>query len=280
MIPNNQMFFPKRGQVSVLQPWYDSLSVKPSAGLWTDLKIMADGMNEDGDWEEADLISVHAALETDEQRLRPFKTTSGDDFIPTNSPTLSVEGYNSSDGSDRLIDCKWNPVDNGVKFTENNAYIGIYGVSKTSTGSGNEIFGASNENGDFGNCIISTSLTTTAITNASQTMINGYFNTTSTPSKTGLSNTIKRYYVGIKRTSSSSITKYINGVQNVVGSLSTGLTPYDFSILGVNYGGVYSTATLHTSRACIVGSSLIDHDRVAARLNTFFASRGLSIDNY
>jgi len=198
MIPSNQFFYGSGSWgVSVLQDWYDSLAVKPSAGLWTDLKIMADGMNTDGDWGEADLISVHAGLETDEQRLRPFKTTSGDDFTLLGAPTLSIEGFDSN--SNNGIDSKWNPVDNGVKYKLNDCYMACYGVSKSSTGTGMYFFGASDADDILYNSNISTRLTTTTLISDDECRINGIDYTNNTTLKTGLLDSVKRYYNSIKR---------------------------------------------------------------------------------
>jgi len=69
MIPNNQMFFNQSASTSSdIQVWYDSLSVKPSAGLWSDLQTLYDGMVSDGDWVEMDFFSMIACMETNEQR--------------------------------------------------------------------------------------------------------------------------------------------------------------------------------------------------------------------
>lgn len=284
MIPNNQLFYSSgSNSVSVLQPWYDSLIVKPSAGLWTDLKLLADGMNSDGDWDEMDLIGITAAMETDEQRLRPLKTTSGLDMIATGGALiLNSNGIRTTSSS--VINMRWIPSINGVKYTLNSAYIGFYGETLTSSPTDGYCMGSQNIADDAGTGLYRQIPLPTEISNRLDSVINN--NTSNTligaVVKTGLLNAIKRYYLSIQINSSTQVNKYINGqTLTAAENPPTGLSDVSFYLLGFNYsdGSVYARILDYT-RACIIGSSLIDSDRVAARLNTFFTSRGLSIANY
>lgn len=268
--------------VSVLQTWYDSLSIKPSAGLWTDLKIMADGMDADGDWSEMDFMSMIACMETDEQRLRPLKTTSGDDMVKVGSPTFDSAGVvNPSPGSGNYINTKWNPVDNGVKYTLDSALFAVYGDTITSTGSGVEMSGSGDQLTSITSCLMNVTETTTSLSINTASRINGVTNVI-TSTKTGLSNAAKRYFCALIRTSSSSITKYVSGSSFVnPTNNSTVNNPYDFYLLGVNYENLFANSgTGHKARCLITGSSLVSPSRVQARLQTFFTARGLTITNF
>ena len=271
---------------SVLQPWYDSLAVKPSAGLWTDLQILADGMNTDGDWDEIDLFGIVAALETDEQRLMPLKTTSGESTSIVGTMNLSVNGIdNPTSAANSGLDLKWNPTDDGVKYTLNSAYYGCFGITKASSVSSRWIMGsyyAGLDNDNFSVMKLQTS-TTTLLLNSTTSINNSSLITVT---KTGLSNAIKTFFIGAKTTDTTAY-GYVNATNNNTSVSPLFIPTLDFGFMGYYDGSFTPTLTFASNivnqafgRGYIAGSSLIDHDRVAARLNTFFASRGLSISNY
>jgi len=283
MIPNSQRWFlpPSGVGGSDIQVWYDSLSVKPSEGLWTDIQNLYEGMNTDGDWTESDLISIHAALETDEQRLRPFKTTSGDDFTILGSPNLNTDGFrNPNSGVNNLILTSWNPTDDGIKYTLNSAFIGVYGQTLISTLTSAFAVGSQDALSSAPSITISVSSTTTTILNRNGSGINSISIGGTNLTKSGLANSPKQFFASLKRISSTEVISYINNVSQNVTDSSEGLPTPDIALCGSNYISFYANNYVGYTRACIAGSSLIDHNRVAARLNTFFASRGLSIDNY
>jgi len=267
--------------ISVLQTWYDSLSVKPSAGLWADLKTMADGMNSDGDWSEMDFMSMIACMETDEQRLRPLKTSSGSDMIKVGSPTLDSSGVvNPSPGSLNYINTKWNPTSNGVKYILTNSFLAAYGDTVTSTTSDLYICGAAEPNPAFTNAALIEiwASATTAVRSK------GYMHdSTGGPGasiKTGLSNSAKRYFGGIKR-NGNSITKFINSAPVWTTFLApVGMPNLELLLLASNFAGTITADTRHIIRSLVFGSSLIDKTRVYTRLNTFFTARGLTITNF
>jgi hypothetical protein len=273
---------------SVLQSWYDSLIVKPSAGLWSDLKIMADGMNTDGDWSEMDLFGSVAGLETDEQRLRPFKTTSGNDCIIEGSPNLSINGIDDPfDTSSAGLDLQWNPYVDGNKFTQNSAYICGFGITKISNISGRTFMGGIEE---IIGVVVSKSVISIDSDNTNMIILNGSeLNGISNQgaSSKALLNSTKTFVIGIKRTDSANIVKYVNDNQ-FNSSIGSSVLPINGNIGFYGYyyyldGSPLFTGFIGTQtygRGYIAGSSLIDHNRVANRLNTFYASRGLSVSNY
>jgi hypothetical protein len=109
----------------LLQTWYNSLIVKTSPALTTKLSVFMDGLDSDGVLADSYLIApVGFGLETDEQRLRPLKTTSGDDLVAVNSPTITSTGI-TGDGSNSYIDLKWNPTIDAVA-TQNDLSIAIW----------------------------------------------------------------------------------------------------------------------------------------------------------
>ena len=267
---------------SVLQPWYDSLAVKPSAGLWADLQVMADGMNTDGDWGEMDFLSMIACMETEEQRLKPLKTSSNESAVKVGTPTLDASGaFNPVPGDLNYLDSKWNPADNGIKYTLNSAFIGVYGDTVTSVTSALPIVGSFEETLGlryYGE--IDTNSTTTSMRISGLSAIN-QDTQISAISKAGLLNSTKRFFASLKRTSSTSISRFINGTTTVQTISSSNLPRNDFFILGLNNvsSGV-SADTSAIARTVICGSGLINESNVVSRLHTFFAARGLSISNY
>lgn len=265
--------------VSVLQNWYNSLSVKPSAGLWSDLQTMADGMNSDGDWPEFDFFPMVACMETNEQRLRPLKATSGDDMV--NDPLLSGQpltlNSNGANGNAAgVLNTKWNPTDNGVKYTQNSAFLAAYGNTTTSTATTHPIIG-SWSNPDI-QCFISRSLTSTLIGTQGRVLNSSSGTTNATKSKSGSS---IPYFIVEQRTASNANVgsiNLVNGANNT--TVSTGKSNFDLFICGINDDtGLFGPTgtTLDIVRCVICGSGLIDKTRVWARLNTFFTARGLAI---
>ena len=277
------------GPVSVLQPWYDSLSVKPSEGLWTDLKIMADGMNTDGDWGEIDLFPLFAALETDEQRLRPLKTTSGEDCVIEGTPNLSINGVDDPIITGNSgINVKWNPFDDGIKFTLNSAYVSGFGRTKISNIAFAPLLGAFQEFSLVRKSVqLMIDTSATSVTMGYDSFLNGSLSFTAI-NKTGLLNTNKTFGIGLNRIVSNQGYRLANTHSSVQTNNTTSFVTRDLGFYGRyyedditplffegNFGG-----DNYFGRAMIAGSGLIDHNRVANRLNTFFLARGLPIDNY
>lgn len=243
--------------VSVLQPWYDSLSVKPSAGLWSDLKTMADGMNSDGDWAEADLVSLLAGLETDEQRLRPLKTTSGLDMVAITSPTLDVNGI-TCNGTTSYINTNWNAFTNGIKYTLNNSCVLFYNSSLC----------ASNRSyfGTFDTTLIQ------RITNAYRFGINSVGN--SPTDITGYSDCLG--LKAIYRTDATNQSIYAKSTIQSQVYVSSILDNYNCFLGCKNNAGTPVAFSNATNRFLAYGSGLIIPTRVEARINTFFTARGLT----
>jgi len=251
------------GETSVLQPWYDSLSVKPSAGLWTDLKIMADGMNSDGDWVEADFVSLNAALETDEQRYKPLKTTSSSDIENVSStPSTSSAGI-IADGLS-TVSSKWNPSVNKVKYTLNSAYFGQYINTNTvdyfSQTSGDSSFSSSN-----------TVVASLQGDNSFQSFDYGLMHNDGEDSPQIFLNP-----PDLSQNLFYSVSVNGGNIYSKLNNLSDLLSSSPISIPNVELLIIDLTSDKINCRATIAGSGLINHNRIAARLNTFFASRGLT----
>ena len=117
----------------LIASWYAALSVKPSAALLTALNTLVNGMNTDGDWTELDFLAVVAGMETQEQALLPLKSTSGDIMLNVDLGGGGIVIDNSgatANGTD-VINSKWNPNDNGSKWTLNSAFYGVYMQTQT-----------------------------------------------------------------------------------------------------------------------------------------------------
>lgn len=110
----------------LLQTWYDSLSVKTSDALTTKLSIFMDGLDSDGVLDNCYLLApVGFGLETDEQRLRPLKTTSGDDLVAISSPTIANTGI-TGNGSTSYVNLKWNMAVDALAAAQNNLSLAIW----------------------------------------------------------------------------------------------------------------------------------------------------------
>lgn len=267
------------GPNSLISNWYNGLAVKPSASLLAALNTLSAGMNSDGDWTEIDFIAIMAGMETDEQRLNPIVTTSNENMTVFGIPTLDADGViNPVVGDENYLNTKWNPTDNGVKYTLNSAYLGVYGDTQTSVLPQAACFG-SNNNIDSAS-MVDIESTSTAMRHASSNFLNSSASTFVAFNKTGLANSIKRFYVSTSRTSNTTISRFVNGNATTIALPTTSLSNLDFFILGDNESGTAYSNTAAKIRCVIAGSGLISSSRVAARLNTFWTAVGLPITNY
>jgi len=263
MIPNNQFFKsvpPSGGGVSVLQPWYDSLAVKPSAGLWTDLKIMADTLVTANKWNEIDFLSIIAAMETDEQRLKPLYTTSGLDITAINSPTLSVDGVQGN-GSTSYLNLNWIPSSNGLKYTLDDSSISTY---NTTAGAPTRYL-LSSEN--------------SAGTNAAYIRRYTDFKGSINGSNSDVSSALNGLgFKGIARVNSTNIFFKLNSTNSSnIASNSVSLPTLTFFGCARNNNGTAVSLSSDTIRHFAFGSNaLLTDDIFYNALNTFFASRGLA----
>jgi len=265
---------------SVLQPWYDSLSVKPSAGLWTDLQIMADGMNTDGDWGEMDILYLAAALETDEQRLKPLKTSSNSDVTNiSNILTFTSEGA-IGDAAGGL-NFNWNPGVHGVKFALNSAFVGYYMRTSQATNGARALYTGDRVPDSY--LEITRSIATSTITQTSRPNVLNTALSLAAISKSKTGSTVP-YFIGTKRKPDNDNYNFLSGVKgtmtsfmpSVLANYTMGVYIYNDNTSGTNTITL-TEDTLDNFRLFVSGSGLIDEDRIASRINTFFTSRGLSI---
>lgn len=119
---------------SDLQTWYNKLSTKPSKPLLKDLNNMMKALEAEGILSAMDVFHPIGGLETDEQRLTPIITVSGDDFVPVNSPTLDVYGV-TSDGSSSYLDLKYNCSADGTNVGTTNYHLAFYCGTNVDSGS-------------------------------------------------------------------------------------------------------------------------------------------------
>jgi hypothetical protein len=115
----------------LLQTWYNSLIVKTSPALTTKLSVFMDGLNSDGVLADSYLIApVGFGLETNEQILRPLKTTSGNDLIAVNFLDISSSGI-TGNGSNSYINLKWNMASDATVAAQNNLSLATWVESDT-----------------------------------------------------------------------------------------------------------------------------------------------------
>lgn len=109
---------------SDLDKWLTDLTgPDPSQDLFEALNTLMFCLEFKKDLEKDDLFHIIAGLETDAQRLKPLKSTSGLDFTPVNSPILGVNGMTSGSG---YLDLNWNPTLHGIKYTAASQHFAIY----------------------------------------------------------------------------------------------------------------------------------------------------------
>lgn len=276
---------------ALILDWYTALSVKPSDELLSSLNTLVDGMDADGDLVEMDFLAITAGMETEEQALRPLKTTGSATMTkgsatPESGLTWTVSGY--AGNNDGYILSNYNPLTNGTKYTLNSVCMASFvSVSVvTSSGNGNFMGGGSTPDG------IQDSETFTQATwnNTSITAPTSQYlpNTNVTQTPRTVSQTVgvgASIFIGNVRSASTVSYNWINNQRSATKSNTPNYVPnVNFGYFGVSY---YDESTLDFlvspptnrvySKCGIVGSGNIGLERVGSRLNTFFESRGLSV---
>ena len=130
---------------TLVASWYNALSIKPTPASITRLNTF---VTQIGNVADFDVISLVAGLETDEQRLRPLKTTSPDVFAiitsVANDYTLNFNGFKANGG---VINMKWNPKDDAVATSTNSQSVSIFNTSNE-VGNSIEVGALANNNSE------------------------------------------------------------------------------------------------------------------------------------
>ncbi len=265
-----------------LRRWYDSLGTKPSGALLGALNILVNGLDHDGVYGKIDLLSVVAGMETDEQRLRPLITTSGNDIslvgssikLDNSGASLLVKDQNLDNSHFEL---HWIPSLHGVNYKINDAFIGLYlegvgqnydmGVIDTTVANGIRAAAVNvttSPDGTVSNDFVSVNGMDAYLQNAS------YF-------RSNFAN-----YVANFRIDSSMVYSFISGQTSDPQSVPvcSGLPAYQM------YGGAQNLVNEGTEfpqcnfmtrhRAYLTGAGSADQQKIYNRLNEFFSSRGLT----
>ncbi len=243
-----------------LQTWYDALVVKPSAGLFNDLNTLLTGMSDDGNLSKLDLFAIIAGMETDEQRLKPLITKSGENMVTVSSPTLSVNGVQGN-GTTSYINTKYSPLTDAVNVSQSSAcgftYVGTVGTSS------NRAF--------YGNARILNFQTLASGANNSIGICNGapasMVGITPTGYRAGyrIDDTNVTFFHGADLTTTAAQPSAVNLIEDMYICCRSAND-------GVGTPGLFSNAII---RLVGVGSGTVNHSLMRIRLNTFFTSRGL-----
>lgn len=275
MIPNNQFFYNNGKQTLVLPSallltWWTSLAVKPSNALMTSLNALVDGLNADGNWAKLDFFELIAGMETNEQRLRPLITTSGDDVLIVGAPIINANGVRNNAAAGYL-NLKWNPTDNGIQYTNNSAFISTYvGSAIAPFGSIAAFMGWANQYTADANSYLSF--------DDNGNNVSGVLNYDGTSMAfPGIINVTSVYYHAFEVNSGNSKV-YKNLDIDTFGFNGPGILPTsdlygaDMSYEDGSPYGSYDDAIL---RHFMAGSGTANQTTILARLNTFYTSRGL-----
>jgi hypothetical protein len=248
---------------SLLATWYNSLSVKPSAGLLTDLTTLATTLNSAGIWTEMDLFHVIGGLETDEQRLKPLKSTSGSDFTNVNSATLATGGV-TGNGATSYLNLNWNPSTHGSKYTQNSASLGIY--SRTDS---------SNANCDMGVYI--------AAASAFSQCYFGYTGVTSVY-RSNSSTLVSKSNAGSlgtyswRRTASNATESFKNGTSLGTDASVTNAVPNgNLFLCALNLSGTAGQFQTRQQAMVMAGSGAFSHATFRTAIQTYMTSRGINV---
>lgn len=247
---------------ALILAWYNSLAVKTSNALTTALNTLSQGLFDDGDWAKLDLFGLVGGMETQEQRLRPLVTTSGDDFVINGAPVLNANGFNPN-ASGGYLDLKWNPTTDGVQYTLNSAFISSY-CHNDDIAYSNVMLGSADSLG-----------AQSAYPLRNGTVLSGIINNDGSALVPTIDNGVTSYYTAVVL-NGGNITLHKNAVTNAAAFASPQLPIYDF------YGGELNIEDvaggfggIMTLRHFMAGAGTANQTQIQARLNTFYASRGL-----
>lgn len=106
---------------------YDVLTTKPSSVIASTQNTMVCGLVDDGVWAKLDVFYLYAqTINEDGEALKNWVNPGIFDATAYNAPTFtSLEGF-TGNGSTAYIDCNWDPFNNGVNYTLDNANFGGY----------------------------------------------------------------------------------------------------------------------------------------------------------
>jgi len=238
----------------LLASWYNSLTVKPSVNLLLALNILVDTLDRDGIWSELDLFHTVGGMETDEQILRPLKSTAGVDFTAVNSPTLDSTGVTGSAGTGAYVMLNWDPFNNGVKWTQNSASFGTY--CRTNTAETVSNMGSS------------------ASFDSTRRVGDNFIWRINDVGSSSAANTSSLGFSHVRRTASGATEVYMNAVSKGTGTVaSAGLDGTDFTLC--RHSG--STISSRNLSALFAGSSSVDPTTFYARIQTFMTTRGINV---
>lgn len=252
--------------------WQNALSgAKPSGLLIYNLNNLIAGLDTDGDLVEHDYFHMVRGMETDEQRLKPIKSTAGVDADLIGSgaaPNIfDRRGIKCTAATQKTMRFKWKPITNGVKCVQNNNCMYVtYDGSTTAAGFYAGIRGPG-------------SLDFTLGKNAGGTMNSTRdwttdFSSTSTHAANAM--------FGIRRTVSTGFESWINGTTSTQATAtSAAITDLFPRMPGVannsDTGDSLSPKIAGVTMHCIgFGSNAVTFADVRARLNTYYAGLGLS----
>jgi len=278
----------------LIASWYAALSVKPSSALLTSLNTLVNGMNTDGDWTELDFFSLSAGMETEEQALRPLKTTGSATMTNFDNGggglVWTVNGW-AANGTD-VIKTGLDLSLNSVKFTLNSAFMSFFGNTRTASAAARDAMGVIYNYDDLNEyySIVNRQRAASSL-NINNLNVNTplykpdgvTLETPSTATKSGITigNANVPYYMGNKRTGASSCISFVNGVNGAANTSTTSIIPvgevcimgyYNNHYLDQSYVGF----TSDYGRASLIGSGNVSQTNTGSRLNTFFVSRSLN----
>lgn len=253
--------------------WQSALAgTKPSGILLFYLDDLISGVDSDGDLVEMDYFHMVRGMETDEQRLKPLKSTAGLDADLVGSgaaaDVFDRTGIKCTAATQKGMRIKWKPITNKVKVSQDNNSLFVT-FSGSTAGSSTQFYcgiaGAGSVNWNLGK-------------NAGGTMNNTRAWTSGFSS--GGSHTANAFF-GIRRTSSTAYESYINGTTSAASTnTSAAVSDVYFRMPGnannSDSGDMifpHTTALLH----CIgIGSNAVTFGDVRSRLNTYYTGLGFS----
>lgn len=245
----------------VFETWYDALvGDKPTFRLACAMNRLIQGLDDDGILGEFDLLHILGGLETTEQRVTPLISSSGLAFVPEGTYTWNNLGF-AGNGTDGAVNLKWKAVTDGIKFTQNDASLGVLidnnvggnvcDIGIKDTGYLTNIF-AENGSGQFVGALHDTA--------------NSFTETNS--SSIGL--------YSIFRNSSTQVVPAKNGtLLTPVTATSQALIDVEFYLGARNFAGVIERHSSRRYQFVFIGSKTVDIALLNTRVQAYITDRGI-----
>lgn len=247
----------------LIDTWYNNITtIKPSPNSITRLNNFVTELDNAGQITLLDLFYLVSGLETDEQRLKPLNTTSGDDCVLTTSVNYPLD-YNGAFFNGGYIDTKWNVFDDGVVSSQNDAYMSVFITTDNA-----------NNGADAGAiCANSTECSILAWYSDNK----NYSAANNAVGEVLVATTSSLGYRAIERTNSNDLTLVVNTTSTALTSASGTPQSADLYLASINNNGTPIAPGTRRQTILLFGKSGVNHAAIRTAILNYLTAAGVAL---